>query len=115
MAINRRQWLGTFVALSLAGAFTARAQRPAIETIGFLNGGSPTGSANLAKAFERGLTEAGYAPDRNIAIEYRWGDGHIDRLPALARALADRGVKVLAVGGSGAARQAAKNATATTP
>ena len=84
--------------------FAAGAQQKAVPVIGFLSSRSPGESASVVAAFRQGLGEAGYVEGHDVAIEYRWADGHYDRLPAMAADLAGSKVDLIAtVGGANAA------------
>jgi len=105
--------------LLLGGAMTAvralRAQQKAIPVIGFLNGTSPDAAAPFVAAFRQGLNESGYVDGQNAAIEYRFGEGRDDRLPALVADLVGRNVDVIVAAGGAPLALAAKSATSTLP
>jgi putative ABC transport system substrate-binding protein len=96
----------------MIGARAVHAQQKTMPVIGQLSSGSPGLAAPYAAAFHRGLSETGYVEGQNVAIEYRWAEGHYDRPPALAADLAGRKVDLISVSDVIAAL-AAKNATST--
>src|SRR5215210_6679651 len=112
--MGRREFMGLFASAAATWPLAAHGQQSATPVIGFMNAASPEGYAQMLSAFLKGLGEASYIQDQNVKMEYRWGQGQVNRLPALAAELVDREVSVIAATGTAAAL-AAKAATATIP
>jgi putative ABC transport system substrate-binding protein len=86
-----------------------------MPTIGFLNSLSRESWLDNLASFRPGLAETGFTEGQNVTIEYRWAEEHYDRLPALARDLAQRRVDLIAATGGNPATVAARAATTTIP
>jgi putative tryptophan/tyrosine transport system substrate-binding protein len=111
--MRRREFIAGLGAAA-TWAVAGRAQQPAFPTIGFLHQSSLAGYSPQLEAFHRALSENGYVEGRNLAVEYRFADDHLELLPALAADLVQRRVSVIATGGT-PATLAAKAATTTIP
>jgi putative ABC transport system substrate-binding protein len=90
--IERRKFLATLGGAGVAWPLVARAQQPAMPVIGLLEIRSPDIIADRLRAFRQGLRETGYVEGENLAIEYRWTEGRMDRLSAVAAELVRRQV-----------------------
>jgi putative ABC transport system substrate-binding protein len=84
-----------------------------MPVVGFLNATSP--DAYRLHAFHQGLKEAGFVEGENVAVEYRWAESQIDRLPTLAAELVRRQVPVIVAGGGVASALAARAETKSIP
>jgi putative ABC transport system substrate-binding protein len=113
--VRRRDALALLGAAPLVWPLAGRAQQKAMPVTGFLSGASPGPYAPFVAAFHQGLSETGYVEGQNVAIEYRWAEGHYDRLPALAADLVGRKVDLIAASGGSVSVRAAKSATWTIP
>ena len=114
-AMRRRNFIVLAGGAAALWPLAARAQQPATPVIGFLSSVSPQPFANYVAGFRAGLKEAGYIDGQNVTIEFRWAEGHYDRLPEMAADLVRHKVTVLVSTGGEPSVLAAKAATTTIP
>ena len=112
--MRRREFIA-LVGSAAAWPLAALAQQPGMPVIGFLHSASPVSYASQVEAFRQSLKETGFVEGQNVAIEYRWAENQIARLPTMAADLAHLQVSVIVAGGSPVSALAAKSATTTIP
>src|SRR6516162_7233621 len=112
--MNRREFI-TLLTSTSAWPLAARAQQSAIPVVGFLGATSHAPYAQQVTAIHQGLKDAGYVEGQNVIFEYRWAEGHYDRLSGLAADLVSRHVAMIIPVGGAPSTVAAKDATANIP
>jgi putative ABC transport system substrate-binding protein len=110
--VKRREFI-TLLGGAAAWPLAARAQQPAMPVIGFLHVASQEAYSHVVAGLRRGLAETDFVEGRNVAVEYRWGEGQLDRMPSLLADLLRHQVSVIV--GSLQGAQAAKSAGVTIP
>ncbi len=113
--MRRREFIKMVAGLTAGWPLVARAQQASMPLIGFMSNRSAREAGPFVAAFIEGLATAGYEPGRNVAIEYRWADGHYDHLPPLAKELAGLRLAAFVATGGTLSGLAAKAATSTVP
>ena len=113
--MKRREFITLIGGAGAAWPLVARAERTSVPVVGYLHSASPEPYAPMIAAFRDGLKEGGYVEGQNVAIEFRWAENRLDRLPSLAAELVERHVAVIATAGGVSPTLAAKGATTTIP
>ena len=113
--MRRRDFIKVVAGSAAARPLAVCAQQSAMPVIGFLNSVSAQPFANYVAGFRAGLKETGYTDGQNLTIEFRWAEGHYDRLPGMAADLVRSQVAVLVSTGGAPSVMAAKAATSTIP
>jgi putative ABC transport system substrate-binding protein len=109
--MRRRDFISLVGGTAAAWPLAARAQQPPLPLVGYVHGGSPEPRTQQITAFRQGLAEAGYVDGQNVTIQFRWAEGHSDRLMAMVEEFVRNQVAVLVAAGGDASARAAKAAT----
>src|SRR5262245_30129283 len=111
--IRRRELITLLGGAAAAWPFAARAQQRGTPVVGFLHPESSDGLVHIVEAFRRGLADSDFVEGRNVAVEYRWAEGQLNRLPELVADLLQKQVAVIV--GAARAVQTVKEVTSTVP
>src|SRR5262245_66683538 len=104
--LKRREFITLLGGAAAVWPLASRAQQLGMPVVGFLHGQMPEGFTEQLRALRQGLKDTGYVEGENVALEYRWAEGRLDRLPAQAADLVRR--RVAAAAGTGASGLAPK-------
>jgi putative ABC transport system substrate-binding protein len=108
--MRRREFIGLIGGAAATWPLAARTPQVAMLIVGFLNAQTAVGFQHLVAAFKHGLNEVGFVEGQNVAIEYRWADGHPDQLPTLVDELVRLHVAVIVATGGAHAEAKITNA-----
>jgi putative tryptophan/tyrosine transport system substrate-binding protein len=113
--MRRREFIAGLGGAAVAWPPALRAQQPAMPVVGFLHLGAPDAQIDRVAGFRQGLKEAGYLEGQNVVVEYRWANGQVEQIRALAADLVRRRVAAILAGGGDPSAVAAKAATSDIP
>jgi putative ABC transport system substrate-binding protein len=113
--LRRREFITLVGGAAASWPVGAQAQQAGMPVVGLLSSTSPDTYAHVVAAFHKGMNETGFFQGQNVIVEYRWADGHYERLPRLATELVGRHLDVIATVGGTVSALAAAGATATIP
>jgi putative tryptophan/tyrosine transport system substrate-binding protein len=114
-AMKRREFITLMTGAVASWPLVAHSQQTTTPIVGYLSSRSPRESEAVVEAFRQGLGEAGYVVGQNLRIEYRWAEGHYDRLPVLAAEIVSLRVAAILAAGGPPSALAAKKATSSIP
>jgi putative ABC transport system substrate-binding protein len=113
--MRRRDFVKGIAGLAIAWPLAARAQQSAMPFVGILDQRSPEELGDRLRSFRQGLRDSGFVEGQNVAVDYRWAENRLDRLPDLAADLVRRPVAVIVATSGVNPTLAAKSATTTIP
>jgi putative tryptophan/tyrosine transport system substrate-binding protein len=113
--VRRRKFITLLGGAAASWPVTARGQQSNLPTIGFMDLRSPEGLFDRLRGFRQGLRDGGYSEGESIAVEYRWGENRVERLPDIAAELVRRGVALIVASGGLPVASAARTASSAMP